>query len=78
TFDAINSSELKNVEIHLPTLPEQQKIGALFRRLDRLITLHKRKWDDVILLKKALLQKMFPKNGERLPEISFPEFSGDW
>ncbi|WP_410681062.1 restriction endonuclease subunit S [Avibacterium paragallinarum] len=43
TFDAINSSELKNVEIHLPTLPEQQKIGALFRRLDRLITLHKRK-----------------------------------
>ncbi|WP_410683663.1 restriction endonuclease subunit S [Avibacterium paragallinarum] len=78
TFDAINSSELKNVEIHLPTLPEQQKIGALFRRLDRLITLHKRKWDDVILLKKALLQKMFPENDERLPEIRFPEFSGDW
>ncbi|MFQ1048149.1 restriction endonuclease subunit S [Avibacterium paragallinarum] len=61
-----------------PTLPEQQKIGTLFRRLDRLITLHKRKWDDVILLKKALLQKMFPENDERLPEIRFPEFSGDW
>ncbi|MEE6042642.1 restriction endonuclease subunit S, partial [Avibacterium paragallinarum] len=67
-----------DIAITIPTLPEQQKIGALFRRLDRLITLHKRKWDDVILLKKALLQKMFPKNGERLPEIRFPEFSGDW
>ncbi|WP_410679557.1 restriction endonuclease subunit S [Avibacterium paragallinarum] len=78
TFDAINSSELKNVEIHLPTLPEQQKIGALFRRLDRLITLHKRKWDDVILLKKALLQKMFPKNGSNFPALRFPEFTDAW
>ncbi|MFQ1021776.1 restriction endonuclease subunit S [Avibacterium paragallinarum] len=61
-----------------PTLLEQQKIGNLFKQLDRLITLHKRKWDDVILLKKALLQKMFPKNGERLPEIRFPEFQDNW
>ena len=61
-----------------PTLPEQQKIGTLFRRLDRLITLHKRKWDDVILLKKALLQKMFPKNGSDFPEIRFPEFTDAW
>ncbi|UXN36724.1 restriction endonuclease subunit S [Avibacterium paragallinarum] len=74
----LNSDLVKSQEIHLPTLPEQQKIGTLFRRLDRLITLHKRKWDDVILLKKALLQKMFPENDERLPEIRFPEFSGDW
>ncbi|WP_410681331.1 hypothetical protein [Avibacterium paragallinarum] len=66
------------ISTYSPSILEQQKIGALFRRLDRLITLHKRKWDDVILLKKALLQKMFPKNGERLPEIRFPEFSGDW
>ncbi|MFZ7344656.1 restriction endonuclease subunit S, partial [Avibacterium volantium] len=43
-----------------------------------LITLHKRKWDDVILLKKALLQKMFPKNGSDFPEIRFPEFTDAW
>ncbi|POY41976.1 restriction endonuclease subunit S, partial [Avibacterium endocarditidis] len=42
------------------------------------ITLHKRKWDDVILLKKALLQKMFPKNGADFPEIRFPEFTDAW
>ena len=64
--------------ISLPTLPEQQKIGTLFRRLDRLITLHKRKWDDVILLKKALLQKMFPKNGSDFPALRFPEFTDAW
>ncbi|UXN34830.1 restriction endonuclease subunit S [Avibacterium paragallinarum] len=66
------------ISTYSPSILEQQKIGALFRRLDRLITLHKRKWDDVILLKKALLQKMFPKNGERLPEIRFPEFQDNW
>ncbi|UXN36719.1 restriction endonuclease subunit S [Avibacterium paragallinarum] len=74
----LNSDLVKSQEIHLPTLPEQQKIGTLFRRLDRLITLHKRKWDDVILLKKALLQKMFPKNGADFPEIRFPEFTDAW
>ncbi|MCW9715807.1 restriction endonuclease subunit S [Avibacterium sp. 21-594] len=42
TFDSINSNELKKVEINLPSLPEQQKIGTFFRQLDRLITLHKR------------------------------------
>ena len=78
TFDAINSNELRKVEINIPTLPEQQKIGNLFKQLDRLITLHKRKWDDVILLKKALLQKMFPKNGSDFPEIRFPEFTDAW
>ncbi|MEH8023460.1 restriction endonuclease subunit S [Gallibacterium anatis] len=71
-------SKFSEFEISTPTLPEQQKIGALFRRLDRLITLHKRKWDDVILLKKALLQKMFPKNGSDFPEIRFPEFTDAW
>lgn len=68
----------KEFNISIPNYEEQQKIGALFRRLDRLITLHKRKWDDVILLKKALLQKMFPKNGSDFPEIRFPEFTDAW
>ncbi|MFQ1049488.1 restriction endonuclease subunit S [Avibacterium paragallinarum] len=78
TMVHVTKSTMEKRVLSFPTLPEQQKIGALFRRLDRLITLHKRKWDDVILLKKALLQKMFPENDERLPEIRFPEFSGDW
>ncbi|MEH8138430.1 restriction endonuclease subunit S [Gallibacterium anatis] len=71
-------SILKKQQGYIPPLPEQQKIGNLFKQLDHLITLHKRKWDDVILLKKALLQKMFPKNGSDFPEIRFPEFTDAW
>ena len=78
TFLEISKKQLEKMEIPFPTLPEQQKIGNLFKQLDRLITLHKRKWDDVILLKKALLQKMFPKNGSDFPEIRFPEFTDAW
>ena len=74
----IATEDFFQTSISLPTLPEQQKIGNLFKQLDRLITLHKRKWDDVILLKKALLQKMFPKNGSDFPEIRFPEFTDAW
>ncbi|MEH8068597.1 MULTISPECIES: restriction endonuclease subunit S [Pasteurellaceae] len=78
SIKGITKVELLNKTLYLPTLPEQQKIGNLFKQLDRLITLHKRKWDDVILLKKALLQKMFPKNGSDFPEIRFPEFTDAW
>ncbi|WAX72641.1 restriction endonuclease subunit S [Gallibacterium anatis] len=74
----LSISDVMGFNFHIPTLPEQQKIGNLFKQLDRLITLHKRKWDDVILLKKALLQKMFPKNGSDFPEIRFPEFTDAW
>ncbi|URL04913.1 restriction endonuclease subunit S [Avibacterium sp. 20-132] len=70
--------QISQYEIPFPSLAEQQKIGTFFRQLDRLITLHKRKWDEVILLKKALLQKMFPKNGSDFPEIRFPEFTHAW
>ena len=78
TFLEISKKQLEKMEISIPTLPEQQKIGNLFKQLDRLITLHKRKWDDVILLKKALLQKMFPKNGSDFPALRFPEFTDAW
>ena len=74
----LRNSDLETVVLLHPTLPEQQKIGNLFKQLDRLITLHKRKWDDVILLKKALLQKMFPKNGSDFPALRFPEFTDAW
>lgn len=75
---AIKDKIFMEMPISIPTLPEQQKIGNLFKQLDWLITLHKRKWDDVILLKKALLQKMFPKNGSDFPALRFPEFTDAW
>ncbi|WP_424407192.1 restriction endonuclease subunit S [Pasteurella sp. PK-2025] len=57
---------------------EQQKIGSFFTALDRLITTHQRKLENVKKLKKSLLQKMFPKNGQEFPEIRFPEFTDAW
>ncbi|MFU2077599.1 restriction endonuclease subunit S [Avibacterium endocarditidis] len=75
---SLSKTTISKLPVRAPTLLEQQKIGNLFKQLDRLITLHKRKWDDVILLKKALLQKMFPKNGSDFPEIRFPEFTDAW
>ncbi|WP_270332507.1 restriction endonuclease subunit S [Streptococcus infantarius] len=57
---------------------EQQKIGEYFSNLDHLITLHQRKLDKLKTLKKAMLEKMFPKNGESVPEIRFSGFTDDW
>ncbi|HEM6179990.1 TPA: restriction endonuclease subunit S [Streptococcus suis] len=76
---AVKSFDLLRSEIPLPTLPEQEAIGSFFSDLDQLITLHQRKLDDVKELKKALLQKMFPKgNGNDFPELRFPEFTDAW
>lgn len=57
---------------------EQQKIGDYFSALDHLITLHQRKCDETKKLKKYMLQKMFPQNGMKVPEIRFEGFTGDW
>ncbi|HEM6471719.1 TPA: restriction endonuclease subunit S [Streptococcus suis] len=68
-----------NIVFPAPTLPEQEAIGSFFSDLDQLITLHQRKLDDIKELKKALLQKMFPKgNGNDFPELRFPEFTDTW
>ncbi|NQI35357.1 restriction endonuclease subunit S [Streptococcus suis] len=76
---AIKDSVFKGLPIPLPALPEQEAIGNFFSDLDQLITLHQRKLDDVKELKKALLQKMFPKgNGNDFPELRFPEFTDAW
>ncbi|HEP1798724.1 TPA: restriction endonuclease subunit S [Streptococcus suis] len=76
---AVKSFDLLRSEILLPALPEQEAIGSFFSDLDQLITLHQRKLDDVKELKKALLQKMFPKgNGNDFPELRFPEFTDAW
>lgn len=65
-------------KIPVASLAEQEKIGEYFSNLDRLITLHQRKCEQTKELKKFMLQKMFPKKGEKNPEIRFPGFTDDW
>ncbi|MGU8054136.1 restriction endonuclease subunit S [Streptococcus suis] len=75
----IAPNDFFKTRLFIPTLPEQEAIGSFFSDLDQLITLHQRKLDDVKELKKALLQKMFPKgNGNDFPELRFPEFTDAW
>lgn len=70
---------LNEMPVTLPsTIEEEKKIGDYFRILDHLITLHQRKCDETKQLKKFMLQKMFPKNGEKNPEIRFEGFTDDW
>ena len=79
SYPAINSSDLSNIEIHVPSkLSEQQKIGAFFQSIDDTIALHQRKLDLLKEQKKGYLQKMFPKNGEKVPELRFAGFADDW
>ena len=69
---------LRNIEVTLPSKMEQVAIGNYIRKLDIYITLHQRKLNNLKLKKKALLQKLFPKNGERYPELRFPGFTDAW
>ena len=79
TVKHIHNSDLSTVVVALPkNLDEQREIVNTFKNLDNLITLHQRELDSLKKLKKSLLQKMFPKNGEKIPELRFPEFTGDW
>ncbi|MCE7021162.1 restriction endonuclease subunit S (plasmid) [Enterococcus faecalis] len=79
SYPAINSSDLSNIEIHVPSkLSEQQKIGAFFQSIDDTIALHQRKLDLLKEQKKGFLQKMFPKNGAKVPELRFAGFADDW
>ena len=61
-----------------PSIAEQSKIGAFFSNLDDLITLHQRKYDQLVNIKKSMLEKMFPKNGELVPEVRFAGFTDAW
>ena len=71
-------SIFSDFDISIPSYGEQQKIGALFKEIDSTITLHQRKLESMKLLKKSLLQKMFPKSGETVPEVRFPGFTDAW
>jgi len=68
----------KNLPIEVPSIAEQRRIGAFFDRLDSLITLHQRKYDKLCVLKKSMLDKMFPKGGSLYPEIRFAGFTDPW
>ncbi|TKN87034.1 restriction endonuclease subunit S [Enterococcus faecium] len=74
----INLGEINQIEMNVPSLEEQTKIGTFFKQIDNTITLHQRKLDLLKETKKGFLQKMFPKNGAKVPEIRFPGFTGDW
>ena len=78
TFDSITSEILKSTLISKPTIEEQIKIGDFLSSVDKLITLHQRKLEGLSKLKKSLLQKMFPKNGQQNPEVRFPGFTEAW
>jgi len=74
----IHESDFMKIQVAVPSLEEQRKIGEFLSSLDNLITLHQRKLESMKLLKKSLLQKMFPKSGETVPEIRFPGFTAAW
>ena len=73
-----NIKDFNKLVISIPTLDEQEKISVLINNINTIITLHQRKLDNLKLKKKALLQKLFPKNGERYPELRFPGFTDAW
>ncbi len=79
TFESINSDVISNALIVIPqNIKEQEKLGVFFKNLDYLIALYQSKYDKLINIKKSMLEKMFPKDGEVVPEIRFKRFSKDW
>lgn len=70
--------DLQKMKVRVPSYDEQKEIAAYFENLDHLITLHHRKCEETKKLKKFMLQKMFPKKGEKVPDIRFDGFTDDW
>jgi type I restriction enzyme S subunit len=79
SYPAINSNDLSKIEILITANTiEQKQIGNVFELIDKLITLQQQQLDLYTKLKKGLLQKLFPKDGEKVPEIRFADFHDDW
>ena len=78
TIKHILASDMQEFVVDVPKYEEQKVIAGYFRNLDHLITLHQRKYDKLQNLKKAMLEKMFPKNGSNVPEIRFKGFTDAW
>ena len=78
TFVEVSGKQMSKMSIMIPELSEQKKIGSFFEQLDNTIALHQRKLDLLKEQKKGFLQKMFPKNGAKVPELRFEGFADDW
>ena len=78
TIKRLYNDNILHTVISMPSVAEQKKIGAFFKELDHLITLHQRKLDRLKNIKKSMLDKMFPKDGEVVPEIRFKGFTDAW
>ena len=78
SIKGITKDELLAKNIMVPRYAEQQQIGAFFKQLDHLITLHQRKFEKLTNVKKSMLEKMFPQNGSSYPEIRFKGFTDPW
>ncbi|KAF0484176.1 restriction endonuclease subunit S [Pediococcus acidilactici] len=74
----LNSELVRNQEIDLPRIEEQQKIGSFFKQLDETIALHQRKLAKLKELKQGYLQKLFPRNGSKFPQLRFAGFADAW
>lgn len=74
----LNSELVRNQDIKIPSLEEQKKIGEFLKQLDDMISFHQQELTSIKQTKQGFLQKMFPKEGESVPEIRFPGFTGDW
>lgn len=79
TAKGVSQKSLATVDITIPAdLDEQEQLASMFSRIDNLITLHQRKYEKLVNIKKSMLYKMFPQNGSKVPEIRFSGFTGDW
>ena len=78
SIKGITKDELLAKTISVPVYSEQKQIGSFFTQLDTLITLHQRKYEKLVNIKKSMLDKMFPQNGESVPEIRFKGFTDPW
>lgn len=79
TFVEVSGKQMAAMNLKMPTtIEEQQTIGRFFKRLDTLITLHQRKYEKLVNIKKSMLNKMFPQNGASVPEIRFKDFTDPW
>jgi len=78
TIPQINNKHVEPYEVTIPSLAEQRRIGAYFKQLDHFITLHQRKCENLKKLKKFMLQKLFPQNGENVPKVRFLNFTDTW
>ena len=74
----LHNADIQSVSAKFPTKREQEKIHLLFGKIDTLITLHQRKYEKLVNIKKSMLDKMFPKNGASVPEIRFKGFADPW